>query len=437
MTTLATIPSVRLNDGQQEAADAFFAFLLRPDPEFIISGPGGTGKTFLMSYLIDNILPKYFQTCQLMGIEPEYEEVVMTATTNKAAEVLAVATQRPADTVHKFLGLKVKDDFRTGMSVLTQTTAWTVHEKKILFIDESSMIDSQLLHFIKEGMHKSKIIYVGDHSQLAPVMEPISPVYRTEKPFYQLLEPMRNNNQPALMEVCAQLRETVQTGIFKPIQIVPGVIDHINDAELQIGMETLFQTQTLDSRILAYTNARVMQYNDHIRQMRQLPNEFIEGEFLVNNSAIQLKERMMTVEEELTVVSRGKDIIDVPIQGDVSLKVRSYDLESRIGEILPNILIPVDRGHFDELLRYYKRIKNWPKYYYLKNTYPDLRPRDAATVHKSQGSTYENVFIDLGNISTCHQPNAVARMLYVAFTRPRSRIFLYGELAQKYGGLAR
>ena len=430
-----TIPSVNLNEGQQAAADAFFAFLLSTDPEFIISGPGGVGKTFLMSHLIDRVMPNYFDICKLMGIEPEYEETVMTATTNKAAEVLAVVTGRPTSTIHSFLNLKVRDDYKTGQSILTETTGWCVHERKILFIDEASMIDTQLLRFIRAGTHKSKIVYVGDHSQLAPVMESLSPVYREEKPFYQLLQPMRNNNQPALMAACAQLRETVQTNEFKPIQIVPGVIDHISDAEMELGLEAVFKHQTLDSRILAYTNARVMAYNNHIRHIRQLPAEYTVGEFLVNNSAIQLKHRMMSVEEECTVVARSSTTVDVPIEGDVHLKVRSYDVENGYGVVTQNLLLPCDRAHYDELLRYYKRVKNWPKFYFLKNTYPDLRPRDAATVHKSQGSTYDNVFIDLTNISTCHQPNAVARMLYVAFTRPRNRIYLYGELAPKYGGL--
>ena len=434
MTIVAT-----LNEGQAAAADKFFSFLLGPDPEFIISGPGGVGKTHLMSYLIDQIMPRYYAACKLLDVPIEYDEVDMTATTNKAAEVLAVATQRPTSTIHSYLGLKVKDDFKTGQSTLTETTNWRVRDRTILFIDEASMIDGQLLHYIRSGMHKCKVIYVGDHCQLAPVMEAISPVYRDEKPFVQLLQPMRNNNQPALMNVCAQLRETVETSIFNPIKIVPGVIDLLDDAQMQVEIANHFMVQTLDTRILAYTNGRVMQYNDHIRDMRQLPTEYTVGEFLVNNSAIQMKQRMLTVEEEFTIIGQDKTVIDVPIEDGVTMKVRGYTLESRIGETFENVLIPCDRPHFEALLRYYKSVgkarKSWHQYYALKNKYPDLRQRDAATVHKSQGSTYESVFIDLTNISTCHQPNAVARMLYVAFTRPRTRIFLYGELAQKYGGL--
>ena len=103
--------------------------------------------------------------------------------------------------------------------------------------------------------------------------------------------------------------------------------------------------------------------------------------------------------------------------------------------VFTNVPLPVDREHFNALLSHYGKARNWKKYFDLKNYYPDLRPHDASTVYKAQGSTYDTVFVDLGNISTCHNANQAARMLYVALSRPRTRIVLYGELAEKYGGL--
>jgi hypothetical protein len=424
-----------LNAGQDAAANAFFQFLFSPEKEMIISGPGGTGKTHLMGHLIDTTLPHYFDTCRMMGIEPVYDEVRMTATTNKAAEVVARATNRPTDTVHSFLNLKVKDNFSTGEQILEKTGAWVIHDKCIVFVDECSMIDKGLLEMIREGTTQCKIVYVGDHCQLAPVKEAISPIYNQRLPFYELTEQMRNNGQPALMNVCNQLRHTVETGEFFPIQIVPGVIDHLDDAEMQFAIDHIFSQQTHESRILAYTNSRVMEYNDHIRSLRQLPAEYQVGEFLVNNSAIRLKNRMLSVEEEITIhgVEPKTELIEV--EDGVTLEVRHMDLASRIGEIFYRVPVPVDRAHFTALLKHYRQQKKWNRFFFLKNSFPDLRQRDAATVHKSQGSTYDNVFIDLGNISTCNMANQVARMLYVAFSRPRNRVFLYGNLAPKYGGL--
>lgn len=425
-----------LNQGQQAAAEGFFEFLFSNESELIISGPGGVGKTHLMSYLIDHAMPRYFDTCRMMGLPQQFDNIRMTATTNKAAEVLAVATGRPCDTIHSFLNLKVKDNYQTGRSTITKTDRWVVHQDHILFVDECSMIDKPLLDMIREGTHNSKIVYVGDHCQLAPVMEPISPIYRCSLPFYELTEPMRNAEQPALMAICQQLRETVETGVFKPIAEVPGVIDYLDDAQMEHELETQFAEQTHSSRILVYTNARVMEYNDHIRFIRNLPDEYTVGEFLVNSTALQLKNRMLSVEEELTILSLSPDIESKELEDGVILTTRAATISSRIGDIFSNVPIPTDRAHYNALIKYYSQVKNWPMYFKLKTWYPDFRQRDASTVYKAQGSTYDNVFIDLTNISTCHNPSQVARMLYVAFTRARTRVFLYGKLNDKYGGLS-
>ncbi|QEP29853.1 ATP-dependent DNA helicase [Sinorhizobium phage ort11] len=422
-----------LNQGQREAAEAFFQFLFQQGKGFIISGAAGVGKTFTMSHIIDIIMPQYFETCKLMGIEPEYEEVVMTATTNKAAEVLGTATKRPTGTIHSFLNLKVQDDFTTGKSIITKTVNWRVYERKIIFIDECSMIDSELFNLIQEGTIKSKVVYVGDHNQLAPIYETISPVYKQGYPFYELTEPMRNNGQPELMNVCAQLRETVETGVFKPIQIKPGVIDHLDPDQMQQHIDQIFIGQTMESRILAWSNKQVIAYNDHIRSLRQLPDQFTEGEYLVNNAAIRVGREQLSVEDEV-VLEKIFSTEEIEVVRDTVMKVMSVELSTKYGTTI-SCKLPVDRAHYMALIAYFKRTKNWERFYYLKNTFPDLRQRDAATVHKSQGSTYDSVFIDLGNISTCNFENQVARMLYVAFSRPRNRIFLYGNLADKYGGL--
>lgn len=426
--------TLSLNEGQQAAADGFFQFLFDKDRELIISGPGGVGKTFLMGFLIDEIMPRYQKTCSMMGIPSEYNEVIMTATTNKAAEVLAQATGRPTSTIHSFLNLKVTDDYGTGKSLLTKTRNWRVHNNMIIFVDEASMIDFPLLEMIREGTINCKIVYVGDHCQLAPVMEPISPIYRQNLPFFELTEPMRNSAQPALMQICQQLRNTVETGDFRPIKIEPGVIDHLDGSAMEQEVFDFFTGES-NSRILAYTNQRVVAYNDHIREIRQLTSSYTLGERLINNNAIQFRNGMMSVEEEVEIIKLSDQIETIEISDDATLDVRRADLRTKFGDVYSDVPLPEDKAHFTALVKYYQKQKNWNRYFHLKNSYPDLRPRDAATVHKAQGSTYDTVFVDLDNLSTCHNPNLAARLLYVAFTRARSRVVLYGDLAPKYGGL--
>lgn len=428
-------PVYKLNQGQQAAADGFFAFLFDNNRELIISGPGGVGKTYLMGYLIDAIMPQYHQSCSLLGVKAEYTNVVMTATTNKAAEVLGVQTKRPTETIHSFLKLKVTDDYATGESKISKTTAWTIHQNLIIFIDEASMIDRQLLEMIRDSTLNCKIIYVGDHCQLAPVKEAISPIYHQRLPFYELTEPMRNSDKPALMELCKQLRTTVETGEFNPIKTTKGVVDHFTEVEVEQFIIDNFKDPHTKNRILAYTNNRVTDYNTYIRQMREHHVPYIVGETLINNSAIRLKNGMLSVEEEITIEKLAEQSEMVEVESGVSFEAIKASVSTPYKEYFSEVYLPLDKAHFSALIKHYQKMKNWNRYFFLKNTFPDLRAKDAQTVHKSQGSTYDTVVIDLNNLSTCHQPGLAARLLYVAVSRAKHRVIFFGRLAEKYGGI--
>jgi hypothetical protein len=425
-----------LNQGQKHAAEAFMQFLFSDSKEFIISGAAGVGKTYLMNFIIDNTMPRYHEMCELIGMPAQFSEVVMTATTNKAADVLSQSVGRPAGTVHSFFNLTVRDDYDTGLTSIKKTNKWKVHTNKIIFIDESSMIDTALWRTLHEGTINCKLIYVGDRHQLAPIQEDLSPVYKHNSPMVELLEPVRNAGQPALMSLCQQLRDTVASGVFNPVTIVPGTIDLLDSQQMQNEIQTHFQQQTHKARILAYTNKRVIEYNDHIRGIRQLPDSFTAGEYLVSSSVIHTKRGQIPVETQVEVIkNHGAAKLLIDKKHDIHLDVDHLDIRDSFGSTFQEVPVITNRPHFNELIKYYSSIRNWSVYFDMRNTIADLRPRDAATVHKSQGSTYDTVFVDLGNLSTCHQPQKVSRMLYVAFSRARTRIFLYGDLAPKYGGV--
>lgn len=431
-------PIMGLNQEQQTAADGFFSFLFNDEKEMGITGPGGTGKTHLMGVMIDKIIPEYFQSCKLIDIPPLFDSVEMTATTNKAAEVLSLAAGKPTSTVQSFLNLKVQEDYNTGQSKLTKTRNWMVHERKILFVDEGSMTDTPLYNMVHEGTQGCKIVWVGDHCQMAPVMEPISPIYRVPMTIYHLTQPMRTNI-PELHVLNQQLRTTVETGEFKPIQIVPGIIDWYTDQQMELAIQSHFSQQTLDARILAYTNKRVVEYNDHVRSLRNLPDEFTVGEQLINNTAIPLRRYMLSVEEEVEILSIKPKTVALWIDNfegqDVEIEVYECDIRNRLGMTFTDVKLPKDRAHFTAILKWLSSRKNWSRYYDLKKQVLDLRQRDGSTVYKAQGSSLDTVFIDVTNISTCHNPSQAARMLYVAASRARKHVIFYGELAQKYGGL--
>ena len=60
----------------------------------------------------------------------------------------------------------------------------------------------------------------------------------------------------------------------------------------------------------------------------------------------------------------------------------------------------------------------------------DVRPIYSSTVHKSQGSTYDNVFLHIEDLSACPTYTDIPRLLYVALTRARNNVYIYGELPE-------
>lgn len=421
---------VELNVDQQNAVDGFFSFLMSGETKMALIGAGGVGKTFVMSRLIDEVIPRYQQMCELMNIPVKYTDVVMTATTNKAAEVLAQATGRPAQTIHSYLNLKVFNDIDSGETKLDRNKNWTVHTNTVIFLDEASMADFNLLKELDEATINCKIVFVGDACQLAPVKCDSSPAFNVSTQF-ELTIPMRTD-KPELLALNESIRQFVKHGTLPVIQLAPGIIDHLSDAELQTELDSKFLDKHANHRIMAYTNKRVGDYNKYIRYVRNLSELYTEGEELISNSAVQINRNCrLSVEQEVTIRKRF-NVVEETLPDGSTLDVVGLEISTGYDGI-QYINAPVDMDHFNSLIKYYKSIKLWSMFYHLKEKYPDLRPKDACTFHKAQGSSYDVAYIDLTNLSTCNVGSMAARMLYVAVSRARHRVVFYGNLAEKYG----
>lgn len=426
------------NKDQQQALEDFFSFMLSDNKYYHLTGGAGYGKTSTLDLLMREGLKRYEEGCNLIGIPQEILQVALTATTNKAAEVLSRATNLPVQTIHSFMNFRVFEDYSTGKTVIKATANTVVISNTLIIIDEASMIETKLLELLNKYTHKCKFLFVGDHCQMAPVFEKLSPIYKHNEYFSNLTVPVRNSGQPALMALCEQLRETVETGVFKPIKEVPGVIDYLDNDQMQETIQRIFINTYNNSRILCFTNNQVKNYNSYIRGIRNLPEYFTEGEILISANAYNKDKTSLSVEQEVEVVQLIQKEEEKSVfskKDDKKLTFMTYPLIIKpIGKYPFKVNIPSDINHFNELVSYFKRNKDWIGYFHLTKEYPDLRPRDASTVYKAQGSTYESVIVDLGDISKCTHADQVARMLYVACSRPRSRLYLYGSLKPAYQG---
>lgn len=445
MNQLTTTTS-GLTLGQQAGADSFFAFLMSSAPTFVLSGGAGVGKTFLMSHICKRVMKDYQTACAVLGLDEEYDTLVFTATTNKAAEVLEQALGLPVVTIHSFLGLRVTEDFKTGKTNIQKTNRWKVRKRHIVFIDECSMVDQKLYQILLESFEDSKIIFVGDHAQMAPVSEENSLVFTEvdEDNFVFLSEPVRNAGSPALIALCAQLRETVETGVFHPIEEVPGHIDWLDDTTMPQQLHAHFKDLDPSARVLCYTNTRVEAFNEFIREeVRGMSPEFGVGDIVVvaqNHTAFSFgKEVTINVERELEIVSLGRPEEDHTFKDATNgraIPYRDAVVRPVSGQVEYSVKLPLNKDMLTAAVKHYASKKDWTSYFELKGRFIDLRDKAACTVYKSQGSTYDTVFIDLGNIGTSYDAKQVARMLFVAASRATTRIFLYGRLPRNYIGKA-
>lgn len=424
---------MQLTRDQEAAAAAFTHFMTTDETEMVLSGGAGVGKTTLLKHFMQLKDPTLI--CRLAGIEPivDWE---LTATTNKAAEVLQEATGREAGTIHSFLGLKVYNDYDTGRTKITKGRNFKIVQNTLIVVDEASMIDRTLRSFIREATMNCKILYVGDHCQLAPVGEEVSPVFVDVENRNYLNEIVRSANTPAITALALQLRETVETGVFRPIQGVPGTIDFLEPTSAELAIRHYFVDHPElgeNARILAFRNRQVVDFNTYIRQARNLPPELVVGDDVIACNAGKYTDRnsMLRIEQPLEVLVVGaKYPMDLVLNTGERTAVQVQSITTDCG----TLQIPVDRLHWQAMIKYCAKIKDWPNYYKLQEEIADLRPREACTVHKSQGSTYHTVFVDLTDIGRCNIPSQVARMLYVACSRPTDRIFFIGRLPPKYGG---
>lgn len=419
-----------LNQEQREAFKDVLTFINDPTRKFHrISGGAGTGKSFFISKVTDDILRHKNSNCSLC-------DVAVTATTNKAAAVLKnVMSQRreKIQTIYSFMNLRVHNDFTSGVQKIIPTAKWVIHDNVLIIVDEASMVNRNLYKFIDKGTtNQCKILFVGDKNQLAPVRENTSPVYTNTKSESLLLSPVRQQNQQALMDLSDMAKDTVLTGKFHPIKEVPGVIDFISGTQMQGIMEREYHIENQNKRILCYTNKRVQGYNLYVRKLRGYTRNYEVGEILTNNSSAELidKTRLYT-DQVIQVLERG-DPYEVEVVPDGVCDMIDLIVQDPDTSQIYNVTVTDDPNDREEVLKYWKSRKKWDKFFKFRDTYPDLRSVAASTTHKAQGSTYDEVIVDLADIGKCTQPDMAARLQYVALTRPKNRLYIRGELPKRF-----
>lgn len=437
---------ITLTQDQQKANNAFLDFLVSEENFLVIQGAAGTGKSFLIKYLLETFYSKYKAYCLLLQKDVKEFDIKITATTNKAVNVIDdfltdLLNTRPdiqLNTIYSLLGLKVTNDHKTGKTNLTfsngAVTNFSTYDNIIplIFIDEASFIGEDLHEIIVQVLKqqgRTKIVYIGDKYQLAPVGQSFSAMDALTCTKVSLEEIVRNSGH--ILATGTQFRKTVETNVFTPIQYNNHDLIHVDGPTFQRMVEQSFMHPHWDpsvSKVLAWTNERVQEYNAHIRSALKLPSGFNVGEVVVTNEFIKGSgSYSRSVDSEVVITHINP--IPMTVYGVTGNMI---EIDNTYVSFMPANFQDA-KALMKELAVQAKEDKSlWKKFFEIKENWFDLRAVYSSSIHKSQGSTYDTVFLDLADIGRNWNATDVARLLYVGITRASKKVVCYGYLPDRY-----
>lgn len=437
-----------LSPDQRQALGEILDFAASTCPAHALSGPAGTGKTYLLGWVLAQV----------------ERNVRLSATTNKAAAVCGqLAPGCDARTIHHLLGLQPEADHRKGRMVLKRKRDPKVKGGELVIVDEASMIDSELLRTIRTYAAEIgfQVLFVGDGYQLPPIFEAESPAFAT-LPTSRLTTVHRQALGNPILSAATDFRMVLDGNPFPVLLGHDRGLLRADDFEFPVWMVQEFATRDYERdpdhcRAIAWTNRRVIELNRIIRRRLIGPDAdrwpILPGETFVVNEALVEDDELQFPTESRVRVSRVS--ASTMTDKETGIEVTGHWCQVANAQNAGELFVPADREAAAALLGAYarkgrelqrqcdawkkaghssppdlddERRAAWREFFAWKGRMADLRPPHACTVHKSQGSTFNLAFIDLADIGRCTRADLIARLVYVALTRPRDTAIFTGEL---------
>ena len=411
-----------------------------------LTGPAGTGKTVMTTEIIKELL-KRFPTKRVRLSTPTHKS--LNVAKKMLPKTLLKHKKLSLSTVHKFLKLKaekVEDKIKFVEDLLNREN----ERANILIVDESSMISEDLFKLIKTKLKRGDIeivIFVGDKVQLPPVDGDTNPVYHKIKQ-YELTEIVRQALDNPLLKRANEIRKSIESKTYDMSLLQFDEKDSKDGLKVYHNHEAWlgeYYYDKGDKVISAFTNNTVIAYNHALR------NAWLRNDNppqIVNDDVLILQEAYMPTDplhDEDDAIMNGS-VIEVR-----SCTLQSYDLVKlnywRVegwsvedeDDVKFNVLDTESYDRWQKLLnkiaekaKKAKSLKQnpkefWDKFWKLKSMFADVKYNYAMTIHKLQGSTYENVYLNMKDTvgAMSHDKDQLFRLVYVALTRASKEVHIY------------
>ncbi|MGF1458329.1 MAG: ATP-dependent RecD-like DNA helicase [Leptolyngbyaceae cyanobacterium] len=436
MVRLQTSPTdsgddaIALTAEQLAALDALQTFVDSPEKLYLLTGYAGTGKTTLLQIFIGGLRE-----------QGDNRKIVLSAFSNKATKVLAMMAEQwqlniDAMTCCTLLGLRpvINEDTGNQEFQLDRKQDSQVDRFDLIIVDECSMVNEELWRLLVNAVTnlygQTQILFVGDAAQLPPVNESESACFREILNKSELTEVVRYGG--AIGVIAEDIRRNLERDRF------PQFVTDVNGDRTEgcfvvsrVAWETLMlRAFTSDSyrfnpdqvRALAYTNRRVAQLNRKIRRAIYGPTalRFVPGERLIAlNPCLEEENIILSTSAECEVIEARRSR-----EGEWPIWLLSVETEEGTFRTL-RVLHESGESELQLKLDDLARSKNWMAFWDLKQFFHEVDYAYSLTIHKSQGSTFQDVFIDLPSMQANRNIIERNQLCYVALTRAAKRVFLY------------
>jgi exodeoxyribonuclease V len=407
---------LKLNTDQSTLLIELGKFYHGPNQFFLLAGQAGVGKTTCMKFFAES----------LKEIDPSVK-ICMAAPTNKAVAVLSDSVGDPDltyKTIYSLLGLRMMANGE--VKELTDSGQDSIGNYSLVICDEASMVSSVLIDYVlkKTALADTKIVFIGDKEQLPPVGEQKSPIWSQFKINYELTEVMRHQN--SILDFVQNIR-----GNTEPDFISSGPQVHVDtEDEFTAHMQDMARQghfHTGKAKAIAWRNMTVDFLNDFIRNQfkaTQSTDKFVVGDRVVIKEPIIVGETTAaSTDEEGTVSSvMITQHSRYPTLRAWHIKIKMDYTQSTVSTY---VIHSSSEGELQQMLDQFKQAKRWDLFWKLKEAFGNIAYGYALTAHRSQGSTFENVFVDAGDIMLNRTISDRTKCLYVACSRASKQLRIF------------
>lgn len=390
-----------INDLSKEQREIYNSILKwmndKQDKRLIFSGVAGSGKTTILTLLAANTSKTIAFACY----------------TGKAANVLREKLDNNkihysyVGTIHGLMYIPIIDKYTL------QITGWKRRpdiDEDIIVIDEASMVTDRIQADLQ--YYGKKILYVGDSAQLPPIESKLNLM---EYPNLMLDEIHRQAADNPIIKLSAMIRKDEDISKFECDDNRVRFLKR-DSAELDEIATNLYKDKAkrLDSAILCYFNKSRIRFNSIIRNILKFENDPNPGDVVIclKNSKDMYKvifNGMRGLVESCRSMDKHRynmwvDFVDDKMKINDTVSKHQFNCEQ-------TFQTPLDLERHGLMAKTWEKIGLLFDYGY------------ALTVHKSQGSEFDNVIVFIERSRYCDD-DTFRRWKYTSATRAVNNLIL-------------